>query len=294
MIPFSAILMASCLTVNSAADHITAGDLAPQFPGLETIPAETPLAIAPAPGVVRVFRIPELARLSANLHLNPPRAEICVQRPVTQLDPARMLAAMQAALPQARIQILEFTRRPVPDGELEFPRSGLHQGPVAAYWSGVVHYGGNRLFSIWAKVAVWVQARRVVALHDLQPGTVIEAGAVRVETHEQFPANGDFPDSLDRVIGQSVRSPIRAGVGIRAEQLEPPKQVLNGETVQVEVFSGGAHLKLEARAETSGVLGQVIPVRNLDSQKRFFARVEGKGRVIVEDSGAGSFTPEAK
>ena len=58
-------------------------------------------------------------------------------------------------------------------------------------------------------------------------------------------------------------------------------EVRIGETVRVEVWNGAAHLKLEARAEASGALGQMIPVRNPDSQKRFLARVEGRSRVSV-------------
>jgi flagellar basal body P-ring formation protein FlgA len=283
MILLSAILLAGCLAVNPAADHVTAGDLVPLFPGLETVPADTPLGWAPAPGVSRVFRVPELAAFAANFHLEAPHNEICVQRTVTPPDPARMLTAMQKVLPAARIEILDFSRRPVPDGEIEFPRSGLREGPGGAFWSGNIRYGGSRLFPIWAKVAVWVKVQRVVALSDLERGAVLNDSMVRVETRDEFPADGDFPESAGQVLGQAVRLPVRAGTAIRKAQLEPAKEVLNGETVIVDVWSGGAHLKLEALAQSSGIVGQIIPVRNLSSQKTFLARVEGKGRVSLQD-----------
>jgi flagella basal body P-ring formation protein FlgA len=284
MIAFGALLLVNCLAVPSAADRITAADLVPVFPDLEAIPPDTPLAIAPAPGMARVFRVPELKMIAEGFHLAPPASEICVQRKVAPPDPERMLAAMQKTLPGARIEILEFSHRPIPEGEIEFLRSGLRDGPSGAFWSGNVRYGGYHLFSIWAKVAVWLKVRRVVALTDFAPGETIVEDRIRMELREEFPAAGDFPDSTDQVSGQLARTPIRAGTAIRVAQLEAPKQVLSGEMVTVDVWSGGAHLKLEARAEGSGARGQMIPVLNPATQKRFWARVEGKGRMSVDGS----------
>jgi flagella basal body P-ring formation protein FlgA len=286
MMPLIPILLTTCLAANPASDRITAADLAPQFPGMEAAPPDTPLALAPAPGVARVFHILELERVAAHFGLEAPRAEICVQRKVAPPDPGQMLLAMQKVLPDARIEILDLGRRPVPEGELEFSRAGLHEGPAGSFWNGNVRYAGSRLFPIWAKVTVWARAQRVVAAANLQPGQAITEGLLRVELRHEFPAAADFPDSIAQVIGKTPRSLIRAGCSIRTDQLETPKEVRMGETVRVDVWNGAAHLKLDARAENSGSVGQIIAVRNPDSQKRFLARVEGKGKVSVDGSGA--------
>ena len=57
---------------------------------------------------------------------------------------------------------------------------------------------------------------------------------------------------------------------------------MRGETVRVEVSSGGAHLEFEARAQASGSAGETIQILNPASKKLFPARVEGKGRVSVQ------------
>jgi flagella basal body P-ring formation protein FlgA len=57
---------------------------------------------------------------------------------------------------------------------------------------------------------------------------------------------------------------------------------MRGETVHVEVRNGAARLELDGIAETSGSVGQFIPILNSSSKKRFRARVEGKGRVSVD------------
>ena len=74
-----------------------------------------------------------------------------------------------------------------------------------------------------------------------------------------------------------------AGEAIRAVWLEAPKLVVRGDTVQVQVQRGGARLELEGRAEASGSAGETIPVLNPLTHRRFRARVEGKGRVSVEE-----------
>ena len=283
MIP-GPILLAGCLALHTASDLITAGDLAPEFPGLEMVPPDTGLALAPSPGVPRVMHLAELEKIAARLQVAAPQREICVQRAVAAPEPARLLAAMQAVLPEAHVQILDFSRRPVPEGDLEFPLSGLREWRAGCLWSGNVRYAGNHLFPIWARVAVSVKLQRVVAATDLQPGREITADLVRDQMQDAFPSAAGFPQSAGQVVGRSARIFIRAGSIIRTEQLERSKDVRNGETVRVDVWNGDAHLKLEARAEASGALGQMIPVRNPDSQKRFLARVEGKGRVSVRTS----------
>jgi flagella basal body P-ring formation protein FlgA len=280
MILFPQILLAGCLALRAASGLITAGDLAAEFPGLETVPPDTALALAPWPGVARVMRIAELDKIAARLRVEPPRREICVQEQVAPPDPGRMLAAMQAVLPEARIEILDFSHRPIPEGNLEFSRGGLREGPAGCFWSGNVRYATNRLFPIWARVAVSAKLPRVIATADLEPGRDITLDLVREETRDVFPLAA-FPQSAAQIVGQSARVFIRAGSVIRADQLEAAKQVRAGETVRVDVWNGAAHLKLDARAEASGFLGQTISVRNPESQKRFLARVEGKGIVSV-------------
>lgn len=286
MLPM-AFALAGCLAVSAGSDHILAGDLAPAFASMDTVAPETPVALAPAPGVARVFRVGELRRLAARLNLPAaPDTEICVERPVRAPDPARFLAAMQKALPQTSIEILEFSRQPVPEGEVEFPARGLRRGAGGALWVGCVHYAGNRAFAIWARVKVLVAVERVVAVGDLASGQPVAAAQLRLETRQEFPASEPFARTIDQVAGKWPRLPIRAGTAIRTDWLENPREIMRGETVRVEVRDGGAHLELEATAEGPGALGETIPVRNPISKKRFLARVEGKGRVSVDAAAA--------
>lgn len=286
MMPVALFALSGCLAVNSASASIRAADLVPALPGIAVLPPDAAVAPAPAPGVTRVFRAPELRMLAARFHIDLlPAQEICVTRPVSAPDPDRLRAAMRRTLPEARIELVDYSRQPVPDGELEFPLTGLRTARTgsdnAVLWVGTVRYGGNRRFGVWTKARVMVQVRRVLAAVDLRPGKAVAAGEIQVVEREEPFAAGSFAAQAEEVAGRLPRLPIRAGSAIRAGELEGPKDVLRGDTVQVEVRNGAASLKLEARAESSGTVGETVFVSNPESHRRFRARVEGKGVVSV-------------
>jgi len=285
MIPLASFALAGCLTVGAGSDYILAKDLLPAFPALADMAPDTPLAPAPFPGVSRIFRASELLRLAARLNTAPaPKNDICVLRPVAVLDEARIRDAMRVELPEARIEILEFSHQPAPEGPLEFPVAGLQQGAAGGYWHGFVRYGMNHRFAVWAKVKVLVMAARVVAAEELKPGLALDAGRFRMEMREEFPTADKFAASIEEVTGRVARRTIPAGASIRMLWLEAPHDIVRGETVRVEVSSGGAHLEFEARAQGSGSAGETIQILNPESKKLFPARVEGKGRVSVKGS----------
>ena len=283
MTPLVLFAMAGCLAVNPASDRILARDLVPAWPALESLPPDTEIGLAPVPGVPRVFGPLELRRVAARFHIAPvPQADICFARQTAPLDPAAMLSAMQRELPGARIEILDLSRAPAPEGTLDFPRSGLRPAPGGGFWSGSVRYAGNRRFVVWARVKVLEVSKRVVAREGLKAGTTLDPSLLIEETREVPPDTG-FAAAIDEVAGKALRRPVAAGEAIRAVWLEAPKLVVRGDTVQVQVQRGGARLELEGRAEASGSAGETIPVLNPLTHRRFRARVEGKGRVSVEE-----------
>jgi flagella basal body P-ring formation protein FlgA len=283
----------ACIVVDPDADRILAGDLASLYPPLAAVAPSTEIAPAPAPGVTRVFRASDLRLLGARFHLEPVPAAgppICVERPVAPLEAPKLLAAMRHSLPDARIEVLEFSRQPAPSGKIEFPAAGLHTPPAGApgsqprpaLWNGAVLYAGTRRFAIWAAVTVQVAAPRVLAVADLGPGQPIAAAQLAAETRQEFPTALPFALRIEQVAGRWPRLAIRAGSAIRTDQLEQAREVMRGSTVRVDVRDGAARLELDGVAEASGGVGEFIPVRNPASGKRFRARVEAPGRVSVD------------
>jgi flagella basal body P-ring formation protein FlgA len=267
--------------VGDGNDQIRAGDLAARFPEWAAVPPETPLALAPAPGVQRVLRVLELRRMAERWSVSSvPVSDVCVTRPVAVSNAEQLLAAMRKELPAAHIEMLDFSRQPAPQGTLAFPVTGLRQGPSGGYWSGYVTYGGNHRFTLWARVKVTVATPRVVATQDLKPNMTLDTAALRVEMRDEVPAAG-FVSTVEEVAGKVSRRAIPAGTALRTEFLEPAKVVLRGDTVQVEAVRGGVQLSLECVADASGAVGDIIPILNPVSKRRFPARVEAKGQVVA-------------
>ena len=107
-----------------------------------------------------------------------------------------------------------------------------------------------------------------VKVDDIPIGTVITTDMVETRT---IPAGALLPGAI-RDIRQITGHTIR---------IDAPKDVERGDTVEVQVRSGAAHLKLEGRAESAGRRGEAIPVRNLITNKSFSARIVDKDRVLV-------------
>jgi flagella basal body P-ring formation protein FlgA len=198
---------------------------------------------------------------------------------MTPLEPSRVLEAMQRQLPGGQIDVLDFTHEPVPEGTLEFPVTGLRRG-AAAYWDGFVSYGGGRRFAVWAKVRVRLLGRVVAAGEDLAAGRSVSAAQLQMVERDVAPHSG-LIQQIEDAVGKQTRRSIRAGTILRPADLERPRDVVAGDRVRVEVWSGAAHLELEARAESAGSAGERVTVQNPGSKQHFFARVEGKGKVSV-------------
>jgi flagellar basal body P-ring formation protein FlgA len=278
----AALAVAGCLAVAAGSDQIVLRDLAPVFTSFDAASADTPVAFAPAPGVRRIFRLPELRQLAARFHMElRGQEEICLERPLAPLNPARLRDAMVEALPGAQVEVLDYLRTGAPDGRIEFSPAGLHDVPGGSLWKGSVRYGGDRRFPIWARVKVRVRSPRLVAAADLKAGRPVEPSQLRVDSAGAAPSATPFASSVEEISGRVPRRTIRAGTALRREWFDAPREVSRGDTVKVEVRSGGARIEMEALAEGSGSAGQRIPVRNPLSKKSFLARVEGRGRVSV-------------
>jgi len=289
-----ASMATGCLAVEG--ERVTAGDLSPAGAVFAALPPETSFGYAPAPGAKRVFRAVELQRLAAPHDLSlEPGALVCVARLMEPLTPERLLASMRVSLanPAARIELVEFTLFGAPRGEIEFPPAGLRRPPVrdpgaAVLWHGFVRYNGERRFPLWAKVKITLSSTRVVADRDLRAGTLIEAGQLRLETSEGFPAGEPIATSIEEVVGRVVRRAVVAGSPVALTLLQQAKAVERGEPVRVEASIGSASVGMVGRAVTSGSVGDTVVVRNLHSGKSFPARVDRKGAVVVRaDKGEG-------
>lgn len=280
--------------VQVAEQHILVRHLVSAAPALAALPQEEVLGYAPAPGARRVVSRHELARLAERHGVRlEPVPSLCVERVTRRLTREEVAEALRAVLkertpagtPVPQVEVLDVSRYPAPEGELEFTPAGLPAPPRAStpvIWRGRVRYAGNRSTPVWARVRLSVSGEAVLAAEDLSASRPIQAAQVRLAKVEWFPFSEAPARDLEQVVGRLPRRAIRAGTPVLASALMLARQVGRGETVTVEVVSGAAQLRLRARAETSGSAGEAVLVRNPASGRLFAARVEGEGKVVVD------------
>ncbi len=96
-----------------------------------------------------------------------------------------------------------------------------------------------------------------------------------------------IPPKLAANVPVILRGRIRYGdnhsfpVWARVKISKPPREVERGDLVAVEVTSGGALVKFEARAESGGTQGETVVLRNPATKICFSALVAGKGKVTL-------------
>jgi flagella basal body P-ring formation protein FlgA len=271
-----ALLLAfACVPVDGA--KILARHVASVVSGFAELAPDTDLGYVPLPGVTRVIHAEELQRvaLKHGLKVTAPVNGLCFEWPMRPMERAGAANAMQKTLPaNSRLEVIELSRAPVPDGVLEFPLEGLRGN----LWRGVVRYGEHGRFDVWARVRVTVKQTRVVAVVPLRGGELIGSGQVRVEEFEDTPATGLASD-LDAVLGMISKRFLPAGTVLRTEHLERAPAVAKGDTVRLRVTVGVANVATAAIAQSSGKIGDVIPVKNVATGRVLRSRVEGAGEV---------------
>ena len=271
-------------------DRIYARDVAAAVPGFAGVAADFSLGFAPAPGMRRIFKGDTLEKLARNQGVAvEAMPDVCFERATVALEAEQILEAMRGAWPNTDVhmELRSWSPRNAPPGTVVFPRNGL-QLPAAAdpqaevIWHGYVVYGSNRRFSVTARARITTSTTRVVAVSDLSAGAAVREDQVRVESFDTFALDDRPARSLDEVVGFVPQVLIRANATILRSQLRRAPEIARGEMVRVDVTAGGAHLLFEGRAETDGVAGKMILIKNLTSGRDFRARVTGKGKASVQ------------
>ncbi|MDP8989257.1 MAG: flagellar basal body P-ring formation chaperone FlgA [Acidobacteriota bacterium] len=280
-----------CHTISS--DVIFARDVAAVIPGFSRVAGDFRLSAVADSGAPRIFEGVELQRIGKNQGVDlQDLPDVCFALRVFVPQPDEIRAALRksmhdvAGIDTAKIEISSSSQRPVPFGELVFPKSGLQLSSgmrQEAMWRGFVRHSGGD-FPVWAKVRVVANLTRVVAITNIPSGKPVQRQQVRVESCEDSLLDETAARNLDDVVGYLPKSVLRGEFAIRKTQLAPPPDVTKGDLVEVQVFAGAAHLVVKAKAQADGFKGSAILMHNLSSGKDFPAMVVGKNRVMVGDS----------
>jgi flagella basal body P-ring formation protein FlgA len=301
MIPFVMLLPFLAATGQAPSCHavsgerITAADIAAVLPAFQSVAPEAVIGYAPQPGSYRTFEPAELTRFAAANGMSySGLATVCFEPALAELDPAQIQTAIRQslktlAITEADIDVVEYSKFPVPPGKLSFPVESLpgYSSANVAIWNGFVEKDNHR-YPVWARVRIAVPQTRVVAATNLRAGEKVGASDIRLEETRVFPTRVAPLKSSADCVGLLARRYLATGTAVSPADLMEPFDVNRGDIVTVEVQSGGAVLKLDAEAQAAGRTGQSIAFRNATSGKVFHALITGKGRALLDSSSPGN------
>jgi hypothetical protein len=206
-------------------DRILGSDLAEASPAFREVSPDLTVGFAPRPGVRRTISVAELVRIARENHIDTvDMRPVCFERLTAVPAVKEAIAAMRAALdaPDARVEIVELSKTPAPEGTMVFPRERLSD-PYGdtAIWNGYIQYDGGR-FPLSARVRVATHHKRVVAAVNLTPGIPIGTGDVRVDDEFDFPSRAAVLSSVAEALGTISRRFISAGQGITVAAVTVP------------------------------------------------------------------------
>lgn len=282
---------AACIRVDG--DRILAQDLVGQVPSFRSIPGDTLVGFTPLPGASRILPVREMNSFAARHGLRSPviSQDLCIERAGAPLSRSALLEAMKKALgiEAAHIELLDYSKSILPSGNLEFSRATLSPPPAddssrAVVWRGRVVYGDHQSASVWARVRISVSATEYVAAKDLIPGGAIGREDIRETSVREFPSHLPPIQSLQDILGHSVRRALKTGEILRPRMLVSMPDVNRGDTVTVIIQSGTAWLKLAALAQSSGRTGEIICLQNPENHRLFRGTVIGKGQASINQT----------
>lgn len=132
---------------------------------------------------------------------------------------------------------------------------------------------GRAIGRATAVLAVRVFQQMVMARRRIRRGEVIAKGMVRLQRGELTSATSEVAAELRQVLGAEARRDIPAFAAITAQMLAAPRLVRRGALVTLLARKGRLQVTTLGIAEQDGAQGQLIRVRNRDSQKIVHGRV---------------------
>ncbi len=251
------------------------------------------IGFSPEPGARRTFFPPELLRIAkgSGLESSPsavPFQSICFERRSRVLKAEDLLAAIRAWAPEkAVIEIAEWGRMPVPEGEIVVPSPSVtnrnSKEPMLLH--GYVVFDGHRHAPVWVRARIIVKKEVMVAKETIDAGTHTSPAHFQTETRDLV-NDWNAPEiTMDQVIGKVAKRRIAEGSAVSLTDLKTLLPVEPGSGVTVEVREGATHLEFDAKAETGGRIGEMVMVRNASSGKLFSACVTGESTVLVTPRG---------
>lgn len=183
-----------------------------------------------------------------------------------------------------RIKRLSFAKNiKLPEGVLNYDVIAPQQweGWGQASLAVIVRQDDKVVRNIPVVVEVEALADMVVAVRQIDHGSLISAADLTLRKQDVASAQGRFLTSIEDVAGKKARTTFRANVPVKSDQLENVPVVKSGQIVTIVAENERMRITVTGKARASGAVGDTIPVQNLNSLKELPARIIDAGTVVV-------------
>ena len=146
----------------------------------------------------------------------------------------------------------------------------------------LVSVRGEQVRRFWVQGRVSREVPVWLASRELARGEVLgsDAGSWELRDEEKVPHRALSKSSLE--LGVTARSTIRAGTLVTEAMVEVPPAVKKGDVVSLRYESGALSISTRGLSMRDAAVNEVIPIKNLSSDKMIFARVVGVREAVVE------------
>jgi flagellar basal body P-ring formation protein FlgA len=185
---------------------------------------------------------------------------------------------------ETRIKKLSISGNPVlPDGPLELEVMAPQQweGWGNASLAVVARQGERVVRNITVRVEVEALAEMVVALRQLDHGTVITGADIAIQKRDVASVSGKFTRMAEDIAGKRARMTLKANSAVRLDQVEKVPLIKSGQMVTIVAENEVLKISVAGKARSAGAEGDIIMVQNLNSLKEIAARVVNASTVQV-------------
>ena len=170
----------------------------------------------------------------------------------------------------------------LPTGDLKYTVTPSKPGILgSSSFSIIFQVDGKTVKNCTVRGKLEAMAEVVVAGVNMRKGCIITADQLNIARRDISKFNKPF-QTIDHVVGMQVKRTIRAGKTIDNRNVELPPVIKKGEPVKIVASRGSLQVSTNGIAIMDGRPGQFIRVKNINSSKLIYCKVDSAGIVSVE------------
>lgn len=136
-------------------------------------------------------------------------------------------------------------------------------------------------WSIFMTGSVTAMLPVVVTRQPISRGDIVTSDMIATEPQDLSGLRSLYYTDPALVVGKEAKRNFAAGSVIFASQVKQPLAVSRGQRVQILARHGAVQISSRGEALENGAIGDQIRIRNLQSERIVYARVEAPGRVAT-------------